>query len=586
MTTAQYSSDIIQLIQETADITEIIGEHVTLKKGGANLKGLCPFHSEKTASFTVNPARKFFHCFGCGEGGDIFTFMMKFHRLTFPEALKELAARYQIDLPATHLSPADQVKTKKRMIIHEINKRAATVYHEYLLTAAEAVPARHYLQNRGLTSSIIKSFQLGYAPERWDFIFKKLKQRWQAEEIREAGLIISKEKTGYYDRFRNRIIFPVTGMTGSTIGFGGRILGSSQPKYINTPETLIFNKSRTLFGLYQNKEAIRKAKKCIIVEGNFDLLALVAQEINNVAAPLGTALTKAHIRSLKGYTDQIILLFDGDTAGIRAAMRTVAIFLSEQMDARIAVLPEQHDPDTFINEEGKEKLAKLLINAISLPEFIFARLVDQFGLTLAGKGKIISELQPFIRAIDDNHLQRTLFVSHFSTKLGLTPEQLLGPMPLTPSFKSVKKEKPADTIRLPKKQEQLLEFLIVYPEYLHNFIEAGIDQVIVNQDGQDILAHLKALAQHKDGNNLDELLYKTEGRLKSFISRLLVATPPYPDEIKEATAAEITRWLVKNSLKIKSKSLLAQINEAHQANNETLWMELMEQKKKIDETVT
>lgn len=582
--TQNHRDDTVQTIKELADIVEIIGEHVNLKKSGVNLKGLCPFHSEKTPSFMVNPERKSFHCFGCGEGGDVFTFVMNFHRLTFPEALKDLARRYQITLPEENLSPADQAKAQKRQILHEINEQAAIAFHDHLLHSSDAEAARNYLQERKINSEIIKSFQLGYAPDSWDFIIKKLSNSYSIEDMKDAGLVVAKDKGGFYDRFRGRILFPIFSLTGKIIGFGGRILGDGQPKYLNTPETLIFDKSRTLFGIYQNKESVRKEKKCIIVEGNFDLLSLVVHGINNVVAPLGTALTQFHVRSLKGYSEEAILLFDGDTAGLKAAMRAVPIFLTEQLTSKIAVLPESHDPDTFVNQFGKETLLELLNNAMSLPEFIFSRLVEQYGLTLEGKGKIVAELQPIINAIGDQQLQRTLFVSHFSKKLDLTHEQLLsGVRSKTSPLSTAKKEKTIKSLHLPRKQVQLLEFLILYPEYLQDFVEAGIDDVIVDSYGQNILSHLKTFIQQNSGVGPEGLLAMTGGPEKSFISKLLVSTPSYPDEIKEATAKEMISWLQKISIKTKKDRLINQINEAHKSHNETLWMELMEQKKKMDE---
>lgn len=581
-----HRDDPVQLIKEVADIVEIIGEHVNLKKSGVNLKGQCPFHSEKTPSFMVNPERKSFHCFGCGEGGDVFTFMMNFHRLTFPEALKVLAQRYQITLPQENLSPADQAKAQKRQLLYEINEQAAIAFHDRLLHSPDAAGARQYLQKRKINPEVIKSFRLGYGPDRWDFIIKKLSSSYALEDIKDAGLIVAKDRGGFYDRFRSRIVFPIFGLTGKILGFGGRILGDGQPKYLNTPETLIFDKSRTLFGIYQNKESVRKEQKCIIVEGNFDLLSLVVHKINNVVAPLGTALTPSHVRALKGYAEEALLFFDGDTAGLKAAMRAVPIFLTEQLPAKIAVLPESHDPDTFVNEFGKEGLLELLNNAMSLPEFVFSRLVDQYGLTLEGKGKIVAELQPIINAVGDQQLQRTLFVSHFSKKLDVTPEQLLsGVRSKTPSFSNANKEKTTKTLHLPRKQMQLLEFLIIYPEYLHDFIEAGIENVVLDEHGRNILAHLKIFIQQNSGSGPEGLLDMADGPEKSFISKQLVSIPAYPDEIKEATVKEWTAWLKKHSLKTEKERLINQINEAHKSQNETLYMELMAQKKRMDEAL-
>ncbi|PKN47776.1 MAG: DNA primase, partial [Deltaproteobacteria bacterium HGW-Deltaproteobacteria-16] len=330
--------DTVQLIKDVVDIAEIIGEHVSLKRAGTNLKGLCPFHSEKTPSFTVNPERKTYHCFGCGEGGDVFSFMMNFHRLSFVEALKELARKYQIPLPEKPLNPQELEKAQKREALQSANEKAAELFHQLLLSDPTAQKAREYLGKRGIPEEITTEFRLGFAPDSWNFLVNTLpKQNITIEAAKEAGLIVPREKSGFYDRFRNRVMFPIVGLTGRVVAFGGRILDDGQPKYMNSPESPVFDKSRTLFGLYQNREYIRQAKNCLVVEGNFDLLSLAVHGVRNVVAPLGTALTQAHVRSLKGYTDEVILLFDGDQAGLKAAMRSVPLFLSEQVTARISV---------------------------------------------------------------------------------------------------------------------------------------------------------------------------------------------------------------------------------------------------------
>lgn len=578
--------DTVQLIKDAADIAEIIGEHVSLKRAGANLKGLCPFHSEKTPSFTVNPERKTYHCFGCGEGGDVFSFMMNFHRLNFAEAVKELARKYQIALPEKPLNPQELEKAKKREALQAANEKAAALFHQLLLSDPGAQKAREYLAKRGIPEEITQEFRLGFAPDSWNFLVNALpKQAIAAEAAKEAGLIVPKDNGGFYDRFRNRVMFPIVGLTGRVIAFGGRILDDGQPKYMNSPESPVFDKSRTLFGLYQNREHIRQAKNCLVVEGNFDLLSLAVHGVRNVVAPLGTALTQAHVRSLKGYTDEVILLFDGDQAGLKAAMRSVPLFLSEQVTARIAVLPEAHDPDTFVREVGSDGLHKHLEAAMPLPEFVFDKLVAQYGSSVAGKTKIVAELQELIKAIGDQHLQRTLFVSHFAKKLGLTPQELLGGIvPATnsqaarPSAVQGKGE-----AQLPMKQRQLLEFLVAYPEYLPAFLEAGLEEIIMNQFGLAILHLLKRQTDFSGGP--EKLLELATGPERSFISRMLISTPSHAEEMREHMAKEMLGWLTSTSLKAKQERLMQQIREAQHNQNEQLLTELMSQKIQVDEAL-
>ena len=584
--TVNQSDDTVQLIKDAADIAEIIGEHVSLKRAGTNLKGLCPFHSEKTPSFTVNPDRKTYHCFGCGEGGDVFSFMMNFHRLSFTEALKELARKYQIALPEKPLNPQEREKAQKREALQSANEKAAELFHQLLLADPGAQKAREYLAKRGIPEEITEEFRLGFAPDNWSFLVNGLpKQDIALETAKEAGLIVAKDNGGFYDRFRNRVMFPIIGLTGRVVAFGGRLLDDGQPKYMNSPESPVFDKSRTLFGLYHNREHIRQAKNCLVVEGNFDLLSLAVHGIRNVVAPLGTALTQAHIRSLKGYTDEVILLFDGDQAGLKAAMRSVPLFLSEQVTARIAVLPEAHDPDTFVREFGRDGLHKHLETAMPLPEFVFDKLVAQYGSSVAGKTKIVEELRELIKAIGDQHLQRTLFVAHFAKKLDLSPQQLLGgvlPATNSQTARPTAAQGKGEAL-LPMKQRQLLEFLVAYPEYLSAFLEAGLEEIIMNQFGLAILHLLKRQPDLSGGS--EQLLELATGPERSFISRMLISTPSHSEEMREQMAQEMLSWLTSTSLKAKKARLMKQIREAQHTRNEQLLMELMTQKIHMDEAL-
>ena len=587
MTVYHQQDDAVQQIKDVAEISEIIGEHVKLHRHGATFKGLCPFHSEKTPSFNVNPERKTYHCFGCNEGGDVFSFMMNFHRMTFPEALKELARKYQIVLPEKHSSKQDQERSKKRDALHAANQTAADIFHNQLLNAPKAQKARDYLSERGIPEEITTEFHLGFAQDSWDFLGKAFhKENISSEAANEAGLIVAKDRGGFYDRFRNRVMFPIFGITGQIVAFGGRILDDGQPKYMNSPESLIFDKSRTLFGLFQNRDHIRKSRQCIIVEGNFDLLSLVVHGVRNVVAPLGTALTQAHVRALKGYADEAVLLFDGDKAGLAAAMRCVPIFLSEQLTAKIAVLPNNHDPDTFIREFGQDGLTSLLDKAQAMPEFVFDKLKEQYGLTVAGKAKIVEELRPLIKTIGDQHLQQTLFVSHFSKELNLSSNQLITGITQqkesTPSASQTKINNNA-MATLPLKQRQLLEFIIVYPEYLNDFLTAGIENFVVNTFGLNILELLKKSTNQQGGP--EQILETATGQERSFISKILIATPSYPDDIKEEMSGDMVAWLKKNSLKTRKEHLIQKIGEAHQAKNDQLCLELMTEMKIMDEGV-
>lgn len=590
MTASPQREDTARLVKDAADIVTVIGEHVQLKRSGANLKGACPFHAEKTPSFMVQPERQTFHCFGCGEGGDVFSFVMKYHNLSFPEALQELAQRFNVTLPERGGGGYDQEQAKKRQALLDANDQAASLFHHHLLEAPEAAGARAYLEKRGMPSELVERFRLGYAPDRWDFLVKALPAAGLDLEVAlAAGLIVKKEHGGFYDRFRDRVQFPIVNLSGQTVGFGGRILGDGQPKYLNSPESPVFDKGRILFGLYQNREAVRQARRCLLVEGNFDLMALLAHGFMNAAAPLGTALTPAHIRTLKGYCDETVLLFDGDTAGEKAAARAVPLFLSEQVTARVVLLPGSHDPDTFLAEYGAEALSKMLDEAQSLPEFFFSSLVRRHGMTVEGKSRIVSELGPVIGAIGDDQMQRTVFVAHFSGKLGITPAQMLGGFSraavipkATP--RDVQPVDPATEMSL--KERQWLEFLIVYPEYVERFMAAGLPDLLTSSGAMEILARLQILASEGQVAGPEQLLDTLVGTARTFVSQVLMNAPAYSVEQREAIAADKLAWLAREAGRVRRERLTRQLMEAQQANDEVLSNELTARFRDLDQVKT
>jgi DNA primase len=590
-----YDENTLQEVKDAADILEVVGETVSLKKNGVNYKGLCPFHSEKTPSFSVSPSRQYFHCFGCSEGGNVFTFVMKSQNMTFVEAVKYLANRYNIVLPEKALSPQEQEKSRQKEVIYEINRLAAQAFHKYLLESPKAEQARQYIKGRAIPEEIIEAFELGYAPDGWHFLRQALHD-FDEQDIMAAGLIVQGSK-GTYDRFRDRVISPIFTHNGKHIGFSGRILGEGQPKYLNTQESLVFNKSRVLLGLFQNKAAIRAARKCLLVEGNFDLLALASQGIRNVAAPMGTAMTAQHVRSLKGYIEEAVLLFDGDQAGLKAAMRAVPLFLSARLDAKVVVLPPEHDPDTFVREYGREGLEKRVLTAATLPDFIFEHLENQHSLSLEGKGRIIEDLKPVISAISDDSLQRTLFVSHFSQKLGILPEQLMGqfsrparesrPAPV----RMISDKEVEDAVGgndpdsggefyLSRVEKQLLGFLIIYPEYVDRLVEAGIEEAVDNPSAKRILSSLQKLAQGNQGDP-ERLMDLVQGAERVYVSEQLISVPTSNEEEIAEEVAEKVSWLEENRLRLQMKELTAKIKDAQSQGDDELLMILLGQKNEI-----
>ncbi|MCF6186059.1 MAG: DNA primase [Desulfobulbaceae bacterium] len=584
METFRAQDEIKNRVRESTDIVRIIGESVELRKAGVNYVGLCPFHAEKTPSFSVNPGRQFFHCFGCGESGDAFSFMMKYHRLSFPEALKELARRAGIDLPERTLSKNDQLRLKQRERLYAVNEAAAELFQQTLLQSPVAEHCRTYLLERGIPDQAREKYRLGYAPGPdqggWSYLTGKLQKKGLAvADIERAGLAVKKEHGGYYDRFRDRVLFPILDMSGRVVAFGGRILGEGKPKYMNSPESLIFDKSRLLFGLAQHKEAIREQRRALVVEGNFDLLSLAVHGVENVVAPLGTSLTRQHVRSLRGYCEEVVLLFDGDAAGLKAAMRSVPFFLAEQVEARVVLLPQGHDPDTLIREKGAGGIEELVEGALGLPEFVFDTLVKQHGLTLNGKNRIITELQPLFKTGDSR--QRSLIVAHFSEKLGVSPAQMSTAAAGVTRPAAVGEVQGSRFKQLSRQHRQLVDFLILYPELLDELLDAGLEAVVRDPLLLDFITFLKQTAAA--GPCTPETIFSalSDGVERDYVAELFMRAGTVEQEDgawQREMCDELVGWLRQRGRLQDEAGLLQQIREAQQAGDQEKLMELLKRK--------
>ena len=421
--------DKIREVQNSADIVEIVSEVVLLKRTGKNFVGLCPFHSEKTPSFTVSPDKQIFHCFGCSEGGDVIHFVMKHEGLSFLEAVKKLAGRYGIEIPLRSMTPAQKRRISEREDLFRANQEAADFYHQCLLKGRTGRRAMDYLTHRGITGEMIRNFKLGYAPDGWDILVKFLAKRNISGKVAEKAGLIAHRKSGrgYYDRFRDRIIFPIFNSGRAVIGFGGRVMDDAQPKYLNSPETPIYNKRRSLYGLDRARQACRATGTVYIVEGYFDVLALHQHGFVNTVATLGTALTPDHVQILKGLTGgtgKAVLVFDSDTAGIKAAKRSIEVFDRGHVDAHILVLPAGHDPDSFLNEFGAEAFKDAATGAEGIIPFLLSTAVAEHGLSVQGKVRILSQLTGPLAAVSDP-VARSLYIGEIAERLGIDERVVL-----------------------------------------------------------------------------------------------------------------------------------------------------------------
>jgi len=367
----------ISEVREATDIVDLISGYLTLKKRGKNYFGLCPFHQEDTPSFSVDPTRQMYHCFGCHKGGNAITFLMDYEKMSFVEAVRHLADKAGIQLQPVQGSDSS---LQEKESLYFANKFAAEFFYNNLMSS-QGKKALTYLENRGLNRSIIRKFGLGYSLPEWDGLIKHARSKSVSLEVLfKAGLVIKKDTGNYYDRFRGRVMTPIINLSKKVVGFGGRILVDEEnsPKYINSPETLVYQKSLILFGLYQTRESIREKDQAILVEGYTDLLSLYQNGFPNIVATAGTALTLQQAHLIKRYTDNIVLLYDGDAAGSAAAMRSADIFLTAGLEVKIAVLPHPYDPDSFIRTYGSNRFQDILKKSVSFIQFKIYTLNEQY----------------------------------------------------------------------------------------------------------------------------------------------------------------------------------------------------------------
>jgi DNA primase len=423
-------------IRDRASIVSVISDYVTLRKAGRNYMGLCPFHAEKTPSFTVSEEKGIFHCFGCGVGGSVFHFLMQYDHLSFPEAVERVGKRYGIEIERAD-TPRGTSQIGERESLYRINERAAANYQTVMFRHPAGRNALEYLKSRKVTEEVARRFMLGYAPQTGSGLLDLLrKEKLSVGDALRLGLVGQRGPQQFHEKFFGRLMFPIINAGGKIVGFGGRVLDNGLPKYINSSETPLFHKSSTLYGLCEAKEGIRKVDRVVIVEGYLDVIALHQFGLSCAVATLGTALTPDHVRILGRYTKNIVALFDGDDAGRKAAARSFEVFIESGLLGRAAFLPKGEDPDTFIHGRGSAALEILIEKAIPLADYYFSWLEQRFGMTLNGKSQIASEVSRLLAKIS-NPFEVDLLVRRAVDSLGIR-EELLRRRPLVSSEHSPK----------------------------------------------------------------------------------------------------------------------------------------------------
>lgn len=580
-------------IKNAADIVDVVSEVVHLKKSGKNFLGLCPFHSEKTPSFSVSPEKQIYYCFGCGVGGNIFSFLMKHEGLAFPEAARTLARRYGIQIPTKSLTREQKKRMNERESLLNINRQAMDFYSRALRSGSAGVRAMSYLKNRGFSSEIIDRFHLGYAPKGWDHFLNFIsKKGTPLALVEKSGLILpKKDKGGYYDRFRDRIIFPILDVNQAVIGFGGRVLDDSLPKYLNSPETPVYNKSRSLYGLHTAKDKCRTTETIFIVEGYLDLLSLHQHGIENSVATLGTALTEEHVRLLSRYAPRMVLVYDSDEAGIRSALRCVDIFWKEHVDfsrgdvfreekadTHILVLPSGHDPDSFLMENGADAFQQAASQAPSIITFLIEQAIGKHGLTTEGKIRIIAELQRPLAAINDK-VARSLYIKQVAERIGIDENIVLEKIREHRSVKSKEPSRARNDLadKGSRLEKQIIAMMLQFPAILpaikmYDVIDY-IDNEVLQSIGRTVLE-----MQLSSSQQISELLTSIEDPVQQ---NLITSLAMIEESWDENGCLKLIKQFVMTRNKHRDSKILKQIKSAEEKNDQETLHKLLKEKQKL-----
>jgi DNA primase len=531
--------EIIQQVRDRVDLVDLVGRFVSLKPSGRNHKGLCPFHEEKTPSFVVTPDRQTFKCFGCGEGGNAFGFLMRMENLTFPEALRTLAAQHGIEVP-----DSGGGESARAAPLHEANALAQERYRAAL--AEPGSPGARYLARRGIDAEAIERFGIGYAPDRWDFVVEALRVRGIPARIGErAGLLAERRSGGHYDRLRGRVTFPIHDVRGRVIGFGGRALSDEQePKYLNTPESPIFHKRRAFFGFPQALEPIRREGRAVIVEGYFDLVALQRAGIEGALATCGTALGEDHARELRRRTRNVVVLFDGDEAGQKAMERSLEVLLPADLRVHAAVLPAGDDPDSFLERKGVEAMCALVDQAPAALEVAIRRAVAQGCSTPAQKADAVAALAPLLVRVS-SPVERGAYEEQLALAVGAHAEDVRSavraqrrgddPHEAVPIAARVE---PAELRKLRQLARSLVEHPHLAPRVRSDPLFERTDQPVV-----EVIRRLLSAAGEDRSVDLEEISQGLSEAARSLLYALAAEDHPLEETAAERTVEDMNRWL-------------------------------------------
>lgn len=554
----------IQDLLNRVDIVDVVGRYVQLKKGGANFMGLCPFHNEKSPSFTVSPTKQFYHCFGCGAHGTAIGFLIEYSGMGFVEAVKDLAQNVGMIVPESEdrLPPAQRAEQQaKSMALSEAMTRACDYYRQQLRHADRA---KQYLIGRGLTGEIAARFGMGYAPEGWDGL-RTVFPEYEDDALVESGLVIDRtDEEGAnrkrYDRFRDRIMFPIRNTKGQVIGFGGRVLDTGEPKYLNSPETPLFQKGSELYGLFEARQAIREAGYALVTEGYMDVVALAQLGFPQAVATLGTACTPIHVQKLLRQTDQVIFSFDGDSAGRRAARRALEASLPHAGDNKVIkflFLPSEHDPDSFIRERGAEAFEKQVHDAMPLSQFLLNQAIGDNDLnTPEGRARTQFDAKPMLQALPPSAL-RLQIVRGLAQLTESTPAEIEALFELAQPVSKARVAPPRGKRTAPVGLErQIMRLLVAHPALAGEMDQTALDAVMhLTSDNAEMLAQLvttgRELGTQANFATLAELLRATGPDFDPLIAEIAAE----PESDMDAARLELAGALRQSRMKVLREEL-------------------------------
>ncbi|MHB8844873.1 MAG: DNA primase [Nitrospirota bacterium] len=572
-----YSEDIIRRVRDSVDIYDLVSGYVSLRKAGKNWLGLCPFHSEKTPSFNVNPAKQIFHCFGCGVGGDAFKFLELQEGLNFPEAVKQLASRAGITLPESRPRADEKKSDDERKALLAITAEAADYFRRELEGGAGSA-ARAYLAKRGLTETVIRDFSLGYARPEWDGLLRHLRQKGHSPALLErAGLIVRRsEGDGHYDRFRGRIIFPIRDISGQVIAFGGRVMDDSLPKYLNSPETPLYSKSNVLYCLDQAKEPARKQGYFIIVEGYLDAIACHQYGAKNAVATLGTALTDGHLRLMRRFAQKLMLIFDPDPAGVKAALRGFELFAGSGMKVNVVSLPDGDDPDTFLKKKGYEAFAACLKGSLKFMDFVLGQVVREgAAASIDEKVEREAEMLGFIAKLPSG-IEQDHYLKKTAEALNVDEATLRRDMAKQRTAHAGPRERTAAGATAARGQRPRAEEMLVHLMLKDEAVARSLAEQIAPEDFTDPLyrrAAERIFSVLRSGAGLDPRALAVAGddELNRLISHYSVLELAYSEQAEtdqdrkaslEKTCADCVGRLRQHGSAKKVRSIIAAIQEA------------------------